>query len=250
MQENPIDKKIIVVGRRSSKKKYLLVLLILFLILSALIFYALSLPQNDNIVDVRPSSIPTPTIEVGVSPTIIEEFTTPTPKPTNTDVSLQKYIFPDCEIELLADSQWIPSSSGSLGTCGILSTTVVGDFSNLTDFEGTLIAILPFLSDSPFAPEKQNNYEEYLDRMNKDTNRYTPTKDFLYSREDYQVDYRPAIIAEIYNAELGMTKQIFYTAFRGEYIILWGGQTSESMEEDVMNVLSSIKFRQSLPGED
>lgn len=248
MQENPNEKKVIVVGRRDSKKKYVVILLLLFLILSVLIVYALSLPGNEGQNIVKPSFVPTNTIEVMISPTIIVDNSMPTP--TNAIVSGQKYIFPDCEIELQAGSLWSPSTKGYLGTCGILSTEPVKDFTSFTDFEGTLIAFLPFLNNSVFAPEKQNSYVEYLDKMNKDTNRYNPTKDFLYSKDDYQVDYRPAVITEIYNAKLGMTKQVFYTAYRGEYIIIWGGQTSEALEQEVMNLLSTIKFRQSLPGED
>ncbi len=248
MQDNPNDKKIIVVGKKSPIKKYLAILFLLLLIVIALVYYALSLMEDDNQAVVRPTVIPTSTIKLEVSPTISEGNNTPSP--TSSVISSQKYIFPDCEIELLAGSQWISSTKGYLGTCGILSTEEMEGFWNLTDYTGTLIAILPFLNDSPFAPEKPTTYEDYLERIDKEANRYSPIRDFLYSREDYQVDYRPAVITEIYKAKLGMTKQVFYTGFRGEYIILWGGQTADSMEEDVMNVIESIKFRQALPGEE
>ena len=249
MQETPNEKKIIVVGRKSSKKKYLLILsFLLLLLISIVLISILLLPEVVKNDSVRPSAIPTTTSTVRISPTVGIEGASPTP--TENLINNQKYIFPECEIDLMADSKWTPSTTGYLGTCGILSTKEVTNFTNLTDFEGTLIAILPFLSDSPFAPEKQTKYEEYLQKIDKDPKRYSPTRDFLYSREDYHVDFRPAVIAEIYNSQLGQTKQIFYSGFRGEYIILWGGKTSETLDEDVMTVLRTIKYRQSLPGED
>lgn len=249
MQEIPNEKKIIVVGRKRSKKKYLLILAFLLLILISIVLISIMLlPEDVKNDSVRPSAIPTITSTVTVSPTVGQGGASPSP--TESLVNNQKYIFPDCEIELMADSKWIPSTTGYLATCGILSTEEITNFTNITDFDGTLIAILPFLSDSPFAPEKQTKYDEYLQKMDKDSKRYSPTRDFLYSREDYQVDFRPAVITEIYNSKLGQTKQLFYTGFRGEYIILWGGKTSDTLDEDVMTVIRTIKFRQSLPGED
>lgn len=248
MQDKPVEKKIIVVGKRNSMKKYIFLVIFLLLVLCVLLIYAWSANKKENEKVPLPSIVPTSTIKLSISPTV--EVNGVTPTPTGTSNNGQKYIFPDCEIELLANTLWIPSSKGSLGTCGILSTVEIDQFTNITDFDGTLIAILPFLSDSPFAPEKVLSTEEYLEKIDKEAKRYSPTRDFLYSREDYQVDFRPAVITEIYKARLGMTKQIFYTGFRGEYIILWGGQTAESQEEEILKVVESIKYRQSLPGEE
>lgn len=248
MQDTQIEKQIIVVGKRSSKKKYIFILLIiLVLLITLLLIYAY---ENTEKTDgtIKPTLSPTPTLELSVTNTPIVQDITPTPTLTNSD--LQKYVYPDCEIDFQANSLWLPSTAGYLGTCGILSTNGLENFTNLTDYEGTLIAILPFLSDSPFAPEKQKNYTEYLEKLPTDSNRYNPTRDFLYSVGDYPLDYKTGKIAEIYNARLGMTNQIFYTGFRGEYIILWGGQTADSLEADVMEIIRTIKFRQTLPGEE
>lgn len=189
--------------------------------------------ESTNTPTVAPSlvaSLPTVTITAIPTNTVI---------PTSIYSDTQKYILTGCEIELFASSNWIPAEKGELGACGILSTEGTKQFRTFTDYPGVLIAILPFKSESIFTPKNQKTYQDYLKSINN--RQFDSQRDFLRSQSETKVSSFPAIETEIYNANLGETKQIFYQGLSDSYIIVWGGQKSKEMEEEILQLISSIK---------
>ena len=84
--------------------------------------------------------------------------------------------------------------------------------------------------------------EEYLKSLETLTNKFDPAEDFLYSKKTISIGGKSAIEAEIYNAKLGDTTQIFYKGFNGEYIIIWGGQNTSNDETSVRDIITSVQF--------
>lgn len=189
--------------------------------------------------DIQPTIAPvaTPTL----SPTIQATPTNSFPTPTIEAINKQKYILTDCEIEISADSKWISSPRGDLSACGILSTSGISGFTSLTNYPGTMIAIIPFTKESIFTPVKQKTYQEYLKNMSTLSGRYDPSRDFLYSQKETQVAGFSAIEAQMYSAKLGETKQVFYQGLARQYVIVWGGQTSIEFETEIREILASAR---------
>lgn len=238
-----------VVGKRKSyKKTIILFIVVMFFVLVALVSVLLVLSNTNSDPEVTPTILPTPT---AILPTSTPEVTpTELVSPTPQSSSKQKYILTGCEIEITVDPKWVSAPRGELSTCGIFSTEGTGHFTNLTDYPGTLIAVLPYTAESIFTPEKAKTYQEYLKSLPNQSNRYDPTKDFLYSQTDTKVAGFSAIEAEIYKARLGETKQIFYQGFSRQYVIVWGGQTAVEFEDEVDEIIGSIRQLVVIPEEE
>lgn len=242
MTESNLTSPALPIDKAKNNKKYILlsvVLLLIFLIIilvAGLVTLARQEDKNTNSPTVRPSATVTPTTPITVTPTVELTVT------STEDPQTQEYVFPDCEIELMAKTEWISSPRDEMGTCGILSTTDINGLTSLKNYDGALIAVLPFTADSVFAPVKQKTYREYLDKMETRTNRFNTQKDFLYNEQNITLDSLAAVKADIYSAQLGETTQVFYTGIRGEYIILWGGMKIEGKEEEIQDIIDSVKY--------
>lgn len=252
MQETQNTLNTIVVGKPKSRKMLFLMLfsagIMLFVLLAVLaVVVSQHLDQSKN----KPTPLPTRGIVVPtVTPTII-----PTVEvlPTVDLSGKQKYILADCEIEIALDPKWISSRRGELSTCGMFSTHGVSQLTTFTDYPGTVIAFIPFTTESVFTPSTQRNqvnYLEYLKRLPNQIDRYDPTRDFLYSQKDTTVARFGAVEAEIYKANLGRTNQIFYQGFQRQYVIVWGGQTSEALEDEMREIIGSIRQLVVIPTEE
>lgn len=242
MTESNLISSALPIDKAKNNKKYillsvvLLIILLIIILVAGLVTLARQEDKNMNSPTVRPSATVIPTTPITVTPTV--ELTVSSTE----DPQIQKYVFPDCEIELMAKTEWISSPRGEMGTCGILSTTPINGLTNLKDYNGALIAVLPFTADSIFAPAKQKTYREYLDKMEKKINKFNAQKDFLYNEQSITLSSLAATKADIYSARLGETTQVFYTGIRGEYIILWGGMKIEEKEEEVQDTIDSVKY--------
>jgi len=213
------------------------IFLVLVLIISVSFFL---FTKKEQLGDIQPTIAPvvvTPTL----SPTIQTTPTNSLPTPTIEAINKQKYILTDCEIEISADSKWVSSPRGDFSTCGILSTSGTSGFTSLTNYPGTMIAIIPFTKESVFTPVKQKTYQEYLKNMSTLSGRYDPSRDFLYSQKETQIAGFRAIETQMYSAKLGETKQVFYQGLARQYVIVWGGQTSVEFETEIREILASAR---------
>lgn len=253
MQDVPNTLNTIVVGKPKSRKKLFLVLFSLLIVFCTLLAVAaVIVSQQLDESESQPTPVPTrvvviPTATPTIAPTVVIS-------PTEDLSRRQKYILADCEIEIVLDQKWISSPRGELATCGMFSTHGSSQFTTLTNYPGTLIAVIPYASESVFTPtvnrNQKTNYNEYLKSLPKESNRFDPNRDFLYSQKDSTVARFSAVEAEIYKAGLGRTNQIFYQGFQRQYVIVWGGQTSEALDSEVQEILGSIKQLVVIPTED
>ncbi len=251
MQENPVVPNTIVVGNSKSRAKVFLIIftIIVFLITLGLVVVLLFSAQTDNTQeDLTP--VPTAALVPSVTPSVPPTIAI---SPTLDASGKVKYILNDCEIEVSLEPKWISSPRGQFSTCGIFSTHDASQFTNFTNYPGTLIAIIPLDRESIFTPTQLRNkinYEEYLKSLPTEDSRFDPSRDFLYSRKDTNISKFSAIETEIYKSNLGRTNQIFYKGFQKEYVIIWGGQTSESLENDIQEVIANIEQLVVIPTED
>lgn len=240
---NPQQGTIVVGKTKSRKKTIVLICILLSVLVIILLGVFVVMARQDASNNLPPTPVPSatpfpPTSTPQVTPTQSNVV------PTTEEANKQKYILTNCEIEISADSKWVSSPRGELSTCGILSTMGAAGFTSYTDYSGTMIAVIPFATESVFTPKlhnKQKTYQEYLKNTNNQMNRYRPDQDFLYSQKETKIANFPAIEAQIYKAGLGETKQIFYQGFSGQYVIVWGGQTSAELEVEVREIIASAK---------
>lgn len=233
-----------------SQRIFIVLGILIFLILVLIIWVSFFIfTKKEQLGDIKPTTALV-VVTSTLVPTIQATPTNSLPTPTIEVIKKQKYILTDCEIEISAGSEWISSPRGDLSTCGILSTSGTSGFTSLTNYPGTMIAIIPFTQESVFTPVKQKNYQEYLKSMNTLSGRYDPNRDFLYSQKDTQIAGFSAIEAQMYSAKLGETKQVFYQGFTRQYVIVWGGQTSIEFETEIREILASARPLILLPQED
>lgn len=217
----------------------LIILVIIFGVLDLILLMVFGLKSEEKGV-IIPSIIPT-TVVGTVTPSITPSAVI-SPIPT-LEANSHKFVMRDCEIKLVAEKSWYATVSGRFGACVALGKDFVPMyFTDFREYEETLLAIVPFTQDSDFTPQDQRNSEEYLKSLDTLTNKFDPTKDFLYSKKTISVGGKPAIEAKIYSAKLGDTTQIFYQGFNGEYIIIWGGKNADRDESSVREIISSVQF--------
>ena len=168
-----------------------------------------------------------------------------------TEFTGAKYILNDCEIEVIGNDLWRPSPKSTFQACGVLSTEGSDGFGSFTNYDGTLLAVVPFLSESIFSVQNQQikDYKDYLSKMQSQPARYNAARDFLYEQEDMEFAGFPAVRATLYRPGLGIAEHIFYKGYQKEYIVIWGGQTSDGLVEEVEKLLESAKRLVVIPTE-
>lgn len=225
-----------------SMKNLTIVLIILVILLGILDLILVMLFGLDNEGEqvVSPTLTPTMVSQTDMPSVVTGTVTFPTP---TVEANSYKYVMRDCEIELVAEKSWHATVPGRFGACVALGSDVVpGVFTDFREYDETLIAIVPFTEVSDFTPIKTKTSQEYLESLSTLTNKFDPTKDFLYSKKTISIGGKNATEAKIYNAKLGDTTQIFYRGFNGEYIIIWGGKNAQNDEEAIRDIISSIQF--------
>jgi len=225
-----------------SMKNLTIILIILVILLGILDLILVMLFGFDNEGEqvVSPTVTPSVVIQTVMPSVITGTVTVPTP---TVEADSYKYVTRDCEIELVAEKTWHATVPGRFGACVALGSDVVpGVFTDFREYDDTLIAIVPFTEDSDFTPNGPKTSEEYLKSLSTLTNKFDPTKDFLYSKKTISVGGKNATEAKIYNAKLGDTTQIFYSGFNGEYIIIWGGKNAVKDEVSIREIISSIQY--------
>jgi hypothetical protein len=248
MKPLAMDPAIIVVGNNTTRKKKIL-LLILIVILGLITGFV----YLSNYGQIGEENGVTPTVRhTRVAPTLPTTVAvTPTGVAPTASFTGTKYVFSECEIEIIGNTLWRPSSRGTFDACGVLSTEGSDGFSSFTNYDGTLVAVVPFLSDSIFSIQNQRlrDYKEYLSKVETQQNRYNAARDFLYAQEETEFAGFPAVRATLYRPGLGIAEHIFYKGYQKEYIVIWGGQTSDGLAEEVEKLLESAKRLLVIPTE-
>lgn len=217
----------------------LIILVVLLGILDLILVMIFGLEGEEEQL-ITPTITPSVVIQTVVPSVVTSTVSIPTP---TVEANSYKYVMRDCEIELVAEKSWHATVPGRFGACVALGKDVVpGEFIDFREYNETLIAIVPFTKESDFTPKEFKTSEDYLKSLSTLTNKFDPTKDFLYSKKIISIGGKDATEAKIYSAKLGETTQIFYQGFIGEYIIVWGGKNASQDEDAVREIISSIRF--------
>lgn len=244
MQEQVQDK--IPLEQKNLNKRHVNIMIIVLVVLAILLlvvgggFIIFLLSNVDD--EVNNSQI-TPTTAIATPTAGLKVTNTPAPEVAQG----QKYVLTDCEVELEAEDIWQPSPRGSLGTCGLFYTGSSENLSNFAEYDGTVIAFMPFDTDSPYVLEQEEvaNYTAYLDELETDEDNFKPDKDFLYERKDGLLNGQYVEEAKIYRVGVGDTNQIFYKISGRDYVIVYGGKDFDQQAID--KLLESIEYLTPLP---